>query len=50
MVERSAKGPSMNQADSQTSRMVQLMEKLAPIEGYNLSALEDIRFLRSNRP
>jgi AraC-like DNA-binding protein len=30
--------------------MVQLMEQLAPQEGYNLSALEDIRFLRSNRP
>jgi AraC-like DNA-binding protein len=26
------------------------MEQLAPLEGYNLSALEDIRFLRSNRP
>ncbi|UVL84692.1 AraC family transcriptional regulator [Pseudomonas sp. B21-028] len=40
----------MTEADSRTSRMVQLMEKLAPVEGYNLSALEDIRFLRSNRP
>jgi len=30
--------------------MVQLMERLAPVEGYNLSALDDIRFLRSNRP
>jgi AraC-like DNA-binding protein len=33
-----------------TRRMVQLMERLAPLEGYNLSALEDVRFLRSNRP
>src|SRR3546814_13902179 len=41
---------SMTQAAPPTSRMVQLMEKLAPVEGYNLSALEDIRFLRSNRP
>lgn len=39
----------MTQADSGTLRMVQLMEQLAPLEGYNLSALEDIRFLRSNR-
>lgn len=43
-------GTSMTQAASHTSRMVRLMEKLAPAEGYNLSALEDIRFLRSNRP
>ncbi|WP_201192894.1 AraC family transcriptional regulator [Pseudomonas fluorescens] len=30
--------------------MVRLMEQLAPLEGYNLSELDDIRFLRSNRP
>lgn len=40
----------MTQADAHTARMVQLMEQLAPVEGYNLSALDDIRFLRSNRP
>ncbi|WP_439821213.1 AraC family transcriptional regulator N-terminal domain-containing protein [Pseudomonas sp. HLG18] len=40
----------MKQADADTSRMVQLMETLAPVEGYNLSALEGVRFLRSNRP
>lgn len=40
----------MKQADPNTSRMVQLMETLAPVEGYNLSALEGVRFLRSNRP
>jgi AraC-like DNA-binding protein len=40
----------MTQVDTRTSRMVQLMAKLAPLEGYNLSALEDVRFLRSNRP
>ncbi|WP_367256830.1 AraC family transcriptional regulator N-terminal domain-containing protein [Pseudomonas sp. stari2] len=40
----------MKQADAGTSRMVQLMETLAPVEGYNLSALEGVRFLRSNRP
>jgi AraC-like DNA-binding protein len=30
--------------------MVTLMERLAPVEGYNLSPLADVRFLRSNRP
>jgi AraC-like DNA-binding protein len=40
----------MTQADPDTSVMVHLMEKLAPVEGYNLCELEDIRFLRSNRP
>ncbi|GLU31735.1 AraC family transcriptional regulator [Trinickia caryophylli] len=32
------------------TRMVALLEKLAPTEGYNLTALPDVRFLRSNRP
>ncbi len=40
----------MNHCVTRTRRMVQLMEQLAPLEGYNLSELEDIRFLRSNRP
>lgn len=40
----------MKQADLNTARMVQLLGSLAPVEGYNLSALEDVRFLRSNRP
>jgi AraC-like DNA-binding protein len=40
----------MTQADPDTSVMVHLMEKLAPVEGYNLCELEDILFLRSNRP
>ncbi|WAH55037.1 AraC family transcriptional regulator [Pseudomonas silvicola] len=40
----------MVHADTCTERMVQLMEQLAPVEGYNLSALDDVRFLRSNRP
>jgi AraC-like DNA-binding protein len=31
-------------------RMVTLLEQLAPNEGYNLTALPDVRFLRSNRP
>lgn len=40
----------MDYAAARTRRMVQLMEQLAPLEGYNLSLLEDIRFLRCNRP
>jgi AraC-like DNA-binding protein len=40
----------MSPSDPYTARMVQLLEQLAPLEGYNLSALEDVRFLRSNRP
>jgi len=31
-------------------RMVTLLHTLAPVEGYNLTALPDVRFLRSNRP
>jgi AraC-like DNA-binding protein len=31
-------------------RMVKLLAGLAPVEGYNLSLLPDVRFLRSNRP
>jgi AraC-like DNA-binding protein len=31
-------------------RMVALLEKLAPQEGYNLTPLPDVRLLRSNRP
>ena len=30
--------------------MVALLKVLAPVEGYNLTALPDVRFLRSNRP
>lgn len=33
-----------------TGRIIELMGTLAPVEGYNLSALDDVRFLRSNRP
>ncbi len=35
---------------ARTQRIVRLMEQLSPLEGYNLSRLDDIRFLRSNRP
>lgn len=31
-------------------RMVAMLERLAPREGYNLTALPDVRFLRSDRP
>lgn len=31
-------------------RTVALLKRLAPVEGYNLAALPDVRFLRSNRP
>lgn len=31
-------------------RMIYLLDKLAPREGYNLTSLPDVRFLRSNRP
>jgi AraC-like DNA-binding protein len=31
-------------------RMVALLDALTPVEGYNLTALPDVRFLRSNRP
>lgn len=33
-----------------TQRIIELMGTLAPVEGYNLTALDDVRFLRSNRP
>ncbi|WP_455917923.1 AraC family transcriptional regulator N-terminal domain-containing protein [Pseudomonas cerasi] len=35
---------------SRTQRIIELMGTLAPVEGYNLTALDDVRFLRSNRP
>ncbi|MGE0970317.1 AraC family transcriptional regulator [Klebsiella sp. WOUb02] len=31
-------------------QMVMLLDRLTPREGYNLTALPDVRFLRSNRP
>lgn len=36
--------------DAQQQAIVALLERLAPDEGYNLTALPDVRFLRSNRP
>ncbi|CAB3651626.1 hypothetical protein LMG24238_01177 [Paraburkholderia sediminicola] len=41
----------MTVADNPVSaRMVSLLERLAPNEGYTQSALEGVRFMRSNRP
>ncbi len=37
-------------ADDATSSLAERLLTLAPNEGYNLSALPDVRFLRSNRP
>lgn len=31
-------------------RMVELLNRMSPLEGYNLTTLPDVRFLRSNRP
>src|SRR5471032_316139 len=45
--------PERDEHDDRTTaqqRMVALLEVLAPAEGYNLTALPDVRFLRSNRP
>jgi len=43
--------PSMVKSEGCEKRyMVQLMSQLAPLEGYNLSPLDDVRYLRSNRP
>jgi hypothetical protein len=33
-----------------STRMVSLLQRLAPNEGYTQSALEGVRFMRSNRP
>lgn len=37
-------------ANQLSRRMVSLLARLAPNEGYNLSPLPEVRFLRSNRP
>ncbi|HVE08505.1 MAG TPA: AraC family transcriptional regulator [Paraburkholderia sp.] len=45
--------PVTNPPDDSTPvrrRMVKLLAALAPLEGYNLTALPDVRLLRSNRP
>lgn len=36
--------------DVESRKMVDLLMKLAPQEGYNLTSLASVRFLRSNRP
>ncbi|WP_423821175.1 AraC family transcriptional regulator [Salinisphaera sp. SPP-AMP-43] len=39
--------PKMRRCQQQT---VARLERMSPLEGYNLTALPDVRFLRSNRP
>lgn len=41
---------SQNLSDADQQRMVALLRALAPQEGYNLTALPDVRILRSDRP
>jgi len=36
--------------ETTTAQMVELLDKMTPLEGYNLTPLADVRFLRSNRP
>ncbi|MEB0094568.1 hypothetical protein QN408_25615, partial [Pseudomonas sp. CCI4.2] len=33
-----------------TRRTIELMERLATMEGYNLTPFDDVRFLRTKRP
>jgi AraC-like DNA-binding protein len=40
----------MSHDNLRTKRIIELMGQLAPVEGYNLTPLDDVRFLRSNRP
>jgi AraC-like DNA-binding protein len=47
-VKRSGSTPSSAEPDQQ--RTVRLLQALAPTEGYNLTALPDVRILRSDRP
>jgi AraC-like DNA-binding protein len=42
--------PSIPVLPNPMKRMVALLEQLAPLEGYNLSPLPDVRLLRSSRP
>lgn len=43
-------GSTPPNAESDQQRMVRLLRALAPAEGYNLTALPDVRILRSDRP
>jgi AraC-like DNA-binding protein len=49
MLDRSTT-PFMTPSDMQQVRIVGLLDALAPQEGYNLSRLDRVRFLRSDRP
>src|ERR1700754_111898 len=43
-------GPLPNPMSIAQRQLVALLERLAPTEGYNLTALDSVRLLRSNRP
>ncbi|MGQ3055148.1 MAG: AraC family transcriptional regulator N-terminal domain-containing protein [Roseateles sp.] len=43
-------GRTVDARDERQARMVALLKRLAPREGYTLTALPDVRFLRSDRP
>ena len=45
-----ASGDTRRARDERQARMVALLMRLAPQEGYTLAALPDVRFLRSDRP
>lgn len=47
--EQHAAGPQRARVERQ-ARMVELLKRLAPDEGYTLTALPELRFLRSDRP
>jgi AraC-like DNA-binding protein len=40
----------MSDDNRRQARMIALLEKLAPFEGYTLSALDGVRFMRANAP
>jgi AraC-like DNA-binding protein len=42
--------PELDERTNAQRRMAALLAALAPVEGYNLTVLPDVRFLRSNRP
>lgn len=45
-----ASGGAAGSMHALRTRMVSMLARMAPNEGYNLTALSDVRFLRSNRP
>ncbi|SQA99618.1 AraC-type transcriptional regulator N-terminus [Cedecea neteri] len=39
-----------NTSPQASKQMAELLDRLTPHEGYNLTVLNEVRFLRSNRP